>query len=111
MTIFIVILTIYMVYVSRCHLFTNKYNACSLITTTRFYIFMRIFSFLKLFAGLGLILLISSCGGESKDTSPPKRETTSVSGILFDAPIAGARVVLWEYANGAIGKKLGETRT
>ncbi|GEK12071.1 hypothetical protein AFI02nite_01070 [Aliivibrio fischeri] len=82
-----------------------------LITTTRCYIFMRIFSFLKLFAGLGLILLISSCGGESKDTSPPKRETTSVSGILFDAPIAGARVVLWEYANGAIGKKLGETRT
>ncbi|WP_063669193.1 Ig-like domain-containing protein [Aliivibrio fischeri] len=72
---------------------------------------MRIFSFLKLCAGLGLILLISSCGGESKDTSPPKRETTSVSGILFDAPIAGARVVLWEYANGAIGKKLGETRT
>ncbi|OCH27521.1 hypothetical protein A6E13_07180, partial [Aliivibrio fischeri] len=72
---------------------------------------MRIFSFLKLFAGLGLILLISSCGGESKDTSPPKRETTSVSGILFDAPIAGARVTIWEYANGHLGKKLGDATT
>ncbi|WP_284202060.1 tandem large repeat, partial [Aliivibrio sifiae] len=65
----------------------------------------------KLLISTLFLFLISSCGGESSDTSPPERKTTPVSGILFDAPIAGARVVIWEYANGLMGKKLGETTT
>ena len=47
----------------------------------------------KLLISTLFLFLISSCGGESSDTSPPERKTTPVSGILFDAPIAGAREI------------------
>ncbi|WP_023604317.1 hypothetical protein, partial [Aliivibrio logei] len=70
---------------------------------------MRLSSLFKSLISILFLFLITSCGGEGGDTSPPKRETTSVSGILFDAPIAGARIIVWEYDGGRIGKQLGES--
>ncbi|MGF1696308.1 tandem large repeat [Vibrio lamellibrachiae] len=58
--------------------------------------------------------MLSACGGDSSDentSEPPSREVGSISGIVYDAPVSGANVYVWEYVDGQIGKLLGRTTT
>ncbi|MCK6263542.1 tandem large repeat [Vibrio sp. ZSDE26] len=59
-------------------------------------------------------MILSACGGDSGDgnsNEPPSREVGSISGIVYDAPVSGANVYVWEYVDGQIGKLLGRTTT
>ncbi|MBU2899123.1 hypothetical protein, partial [Vibrio hepatarius] len=59
-------------------------------------------------------LILTACGGGGGgegDSSPPSRATGSISGTVFDAPVSGALVKVWEYKNGKVGRLLGESTT
>ncbi|NOH73229.1 hypothetical protein F0225_18085 [Vibrio pectenicida] len=61
-------------------------------------------------------LILTACGGGGGgggkgDSSPPSRATGSISGTVFDAPVSGALVKVWEYKNGKIGRLLGQATT
>ncbi|MFY2507362.1 hypothetical protein ACN3E9_03480 [Vibrio pectenicida] len=57
-------------------------------------------------------LILTACGGGGKgDSSPPSRATGSISGTVFDAPVSGTLVKVWEYKNGKVGRLLGEATT
>ncbi|MCY9845619.1 hypothetical protein, partial [Vibrio caribbeanicus] len=54
--------------------------------------------------------LLNACGGGGgggKDNSPPSRQSGTISGVVFDAPIKGATVTVYEYQNGATKRVLG----
>ncbi len=58
---------------------------------------------------LGLMaasLLLSACGG---DNTPPARNTGSISGNVFDAPVNGAKIEVFEYKDGKVGRLLAGT--
>ncbi|EDP59311.1 tandem large repeat [Vibrio sp. AND4] len=55
-------------------------------------------------------LLLSACGGgEGGDSTPPARNTGSISGNVFDAPVNGAKIDVFEYKDGKVGRKLDST--
>ncbi|MFA0549829.1 hypothetical protein AB4538_03095, partial [Vibrio lentus] len=63
---------------------------------------------------LGLIvtsLILSACGGGEGggDNTPPARNTGSISGNVFDAPVSGAKIEVFEYKDGILGRKLAST--
>ncbi|RIW12354.1 hypothetical protein DS957_012985, partial [Vibrio harveyi] len=62
---------------------------------------------------LGLMaasLLLSACGGGGGgDSTPPARKTGSISGNVFDAPVNGAKIEVFEYKNGKVGRLLANT--
>ncbi len=60
-----------------------------------------------------LALLITSLAGcgSSTSSSPPERPTASLSGVVFQGPIAGATVRAYAYANGRRGTELGQALT
>lgn len=72
---------------------------------------MRLSSLFKSLISILFLFLITSCGGEGGDTSPPIRTMGSISGYVFDAPVSGATVSVWEYNNGKLGRKLGQSIT
>ncbi len=53
-----------------------------------------------------LVIFISSCGGggEGTDASPNTRKTGSIYGVVFDAPVSGAKVSVWEFRDGKVGR-------
>ncbi|USD98606.1 hypothetical protein CTT30_21600 [Vibrio coralliilyticus] len=67
----------------------------------------------KLFLTIITILSLSSCGGGGGggDSSPQSRDTGTVSGIVFDAPVSQAVVTAYEYQDGKVGRKLGSATT
>ncbi|WP_260260643.1 hypothetical protein [Vibrio intestinalis] len=59
---------------------------------------------------LGIVsIALSACGGGEGDSTPPARNVGSISGNVFDAPVNGATIQVWEYEDGKIGRKLGST--
>ncbi|MGD1493802.1 tandem large repeat [Vibrio harveyi] len=55
-------------------------------------------------------LLLSACGGGGGgDSTPPARKTGSISGNVFDAPVNGAKIEVFEYKNGKVGRLLANT--
>ncbi|WP_192890949.1 tandem large repeat [Vibrio bathopelagicus] len=63
---------------------------------------------------LGLIVtsfILSACGGGEGggDNTPPARNTGSISGNVFDAPVSGAKIEVFEYKDGNLGRKLAST--
>ncbi|BCG14870.1 hypothetical protein YZOS03_33530 [Vibrio alginolyticus] len=66
---------------------------------------------LKLTLGLTLTsLLLSACGGgDGGDNTPPARSKGSISGMVFDAPVNGAKIEVFEFKNGNLGRKLANT--
>ncbi|MHA2803461.1 tandem large repeat, partial [Vibrio campbellii] len=55
-------------------------------------------------------LLLSACGGgDGGDSTPPARDTGSISGNVFDAPVNGAKIDVFEYKDGKVGRKLDST--
>jgi hypothetical protein len=59
-----------------------------------------------------LALLIGSIAGcGSTSSSPPERPTASVSGVVFQGPIAGATVRAYAYADGRRGTEVGQALT
>ncbi|MGR5286348.1 tandem large repeat [Vibrio maritimus] len=60
-----------------------------------------------------LVIFISSCGGggEGTDASPNTRKTGTIYGVVFDAPVSGAKVSVWEFRDGKVGRQLGESTT
>lgn len=69
---------------------------------------MKYFTYLALIASF----ILTACGGGGGgDSSPRSRETGSISGTVFDAPVSGALVKIWEYKNGKLGRLLGDTTT
>ncbi|MCG7491082.1 hypothetical protein MHN79_16440, partial [Vibrio sp. Of14-4] len=59
------------------------------------------------------LLLISSCGGGGGggDSAPRSRTQGTITGVVFDAPVSGASVEIYEYKNGSLGRKLGSDIT
>ncbi len=59
---------------------------------------------------LGLVaaslLLIACGGGDCGDSTPPARNTGSISGNVFDAAVNGAKIDVFEYKDGKVGRKL-----
>ncbi|WP_339388009.1 hypothetical protein, partial [Vibrio caribbeanicus] len=67
---------------------------------------------LRLFLSILIILpFLNACGGGGggggKDNSPPSRQSGTISGVVFDAPVKGATVTVYEYQNGATKRVLG----
>ncbi|MGR5094559.1 tandem large repeat [Vibrio maritimus] len=60
-----------------------------------------------------LVLFISSCGGggDSSDASPNSRKKGTVYGVVFDAPVSGSKVTVWEFKDGTVGRNLGSAVT
>ena len=63
-----------------------------------------------------LAMTLASCGGgggggSKKDSTPPDRATGTISGKVYDAPVSGATVSVWEYKDGKLGRKLGESKS
>ncbi|MGF1725572.1 tandem large repeat [Photobacterium nomapromontoriensis] len=58
-----------------------------------------------------ITLLLSACGGEGGDNTPPARHTGTISGNVFDAPVTGSTVYVWEFEDGKIGRQLATTTT
>lgn len=62
---------------------------------------------------LGLMaasLLLSACGGgDDGDNTPPARNAGSISGNVYDAPVNGAKIDVFEYKDGKVGRKLDST--
>lgn len=60
-----------------------------------------------------LALLIASIAGCGSSTSPPppERPTASLSGVVFQGPIAGATVRAYGYTDGRRGTELGQALT
>ncbi|OAJ93032.1 tandem large repeat [Vibrio bivalvicida] len=59
-------------------------------------------------------LLLTACGGgggEGGDNTPDARKTGTIFGNVFDAPVYGATVNVWEYDDGKLGRKLASTKT
>ncbi|NAX20305.1 tandem large repeat, partial [Vibrio sp. V39_P1S14PM300] len=61
-------------------------------------------------------MTLASCGGgggggSKKDSTPPDRATGTISGKVYDAPVSGATVSVWEYKDGKLGRKLGESKS
>ncbi|PQJ42961.1 hypothetical protein BTO00_13100, partial [Vibrio campbellii] len=55
-------------------------------------------------------LLLSACGGgDDGDNTPPARNAGSISGNVFDAPVNGAKIDVFEYKDGKVGRKLDST--
>ncbi|MFN1533582.1 tandem large repeat [Vibrio jasicida] len=55
-------------------------------------------------------LLLSACGGgDGGDNTPPARNTGSISGNVFDAPVNGAKIEVFEYKDGKVGRLLAGT--
>ncbi|WP_456295693.1 tandem large repeat [Vibrio sp. AK197] len=64
------------------------------------------------YSALASLFILTSCGGGGGgDSSPPSRATGSISGYVYDAPISGAEVSVWEYDNGNLGSLLARTKT
>ncbi len=61
------------------------------------------------FSFLFLAFLLTACGGGDSDSTPPERSTGTISGIVFDAPVSGSIVTVWEYKDGKLGRQLGQT--
>ena len=55
--------------------------------------------------------LLTACGGGEGDSSPPARTEGSISGYVYDAPVSGSTVYVWEYDDGNIGSLLAKTTT
>lgn len=53
---------------------------------------------------------IAGCGS-STSSSPPERPTASLSGVVFQGPIAGTTVRAYSYAGGRRGTELGQALT
>ncbi|WDZ74420.1 hypothetical protein PWW31_19070 [Vibrio harveyi] len=47
--------------------------------------------------------------GGGGDSTPPARKTGSISGNVFDAPVNGAKIEVFEYKNGKVGRLLANT--
>lgn len=69
----------------------------------------------RLSSGVALLaaIVLSACGGGSggsggSGSSPAPVPTTTISGVVFDAPIATATVEAWTFVNGAPSTKIGE---
>lgn len=46
-------------------------------------------------------LLLSACGGgDGGDNTPPARNTGTISGNVFDAPVNGAKIEVFEFKDG-----------
>ncbi|MBW3698284.1 hypothetical protein EK599_21660, partial [Vibrio sp. T187] len=71
------------------------------------------FNFHSIFLAVIASLTLNACGGgdSSGDNTPPSRSTGSISGNVFDAPVYGSTIYVWEYENGKIGRQLGTTKT
>ncbi|WP_229611021.1 hypothetical protein [Vibrio parahaemolyticus] len=55
-------------------------------------------------------LLLSACGGgDGGDNTPPARNTGTISGNVFDAPVNGAKIEVFEFKDGKLGRKLAST--
>ncbi|WP_337969430.1 hypothetical protein [Vibrio pectenicida] len=72
---------------------------------------MKYCTYLALIVSLILTACGGGGGGGKGDSSPPSRATGSISGTVFDAPVSGALVKVWEYKNGKVGRLLGEATT
>ncbi|PUZ86080.1 hypothetical protein, partial [Vibrio vulnificus] len=57
---------------------------------------------------IAVSLLLSACGG-GDDNTPPDRHTGSLSGNVFDAPVNGAQIEVYEFKSGKLGRKLAST--
>ncbi|SDH60239.1 hypothetical protein SAMN04488136_12126 [Vibrio xiamenensis] len=55
--------------------------------------------------------LLTACGSGESDSSPPARAEGTISGYVYDAPVSGATVYVWEYDDGNIGSLLAKTTT
>jgi len=58
---------------------------------------------------LMLGVLAAACGNTS--SSPPERPSATVTGVVFQGPVAGATVRAYDYANGRRGAELGQALT
>ncbi|MCW8345658.1 Ig-like domain-containing protein, partial [Vibrio sp. ZSDZ65] len=58
-------------------------------------------------------IILAACGGESGGSSsaPAARKSGTIFGTVFDAPVYGASVSVWEYENEQIGRQLGLSHT
>ncbi len=71
---------------------------------------MNIFKIFILF----IFALLAGCGGDSESDDrkdPPSRQQGTITGNVYDAPVSGATVYIWEYDNGNVGKLLAQTTT
>ncbi|WP_052772108.1 hypothetical protein [Vibrio mexicanus] len=71
---------------------------------------MNIFKVFILF----IFALLAGCGGDSESDDrkdPPSRQQGTITGNVYDAPVSGATVYIWEYDNGNVGKLLAQTTT
>ncbi|WP_415668824.1 tandem large repeat, partial [Vibrio tubiashii] len=70
---------------------------------------------LKLYLSLlAASLILTACGGGGdggSDNTPRARETGIIYGNVFDAPVYGATVNVWEYDDGKLGRKLASATT
>ena len=70
---------------------------------------------LKLFLSILVILpFLNACGGGGgggKDNSPPSRQSGTISGVVFDAPVSGATVKAYEFRGASLGRLLGKGKT
>lgn len=63
----------------------------------------------RMLYALMLGVLTAACGNTS--SSPPDRPSATVTGVVFQGPVAGATVRAYDYANGRRGAELGQALT